>query len=69
MHEEPVQHCEHHHASGVNSKRSSVADGAELRSTTSGQLRAATEHSIMSIASGEHHMRCWVSIPQSAEAL
>jgi hypothetical protein len=53
LHEELVQHCEHSHASGLNSKRSSVADGGELRSTTSGQLRAATEHSIMSIASGE----------------
>jgi hypothetical protein len=43
-----LQHSEQH-ASGINSKRSSVADGGELRSTTSGQLRAATEHSIMSI--------------------
>ncbi|WIA40174.1 hypothetical protein OEZ86_013569 [Tetradesmus obliquus] len=52
--QELAQHCEDH-APGIESKRSSMADGRELRSTTSGQLHAATEHSIMSIAAASEH--------------
>jgi septal ring-binding cell division protein DamX len=52
--DEVAQHGEQE-APGIESKLSSVADGRELRTTTSGHLRAATEHSIMSIASGELH--------------